>query len=86
MVAGLLDVVGHHVFKRQHALDIHVARAGDQVSLVGVLAGQLKADQVAAVVQIAAVYEVVFGILPAGRVLLFMRRQNWQNAWKMKGR
>ena len=55
MVVGLLHIVGHQVLKGQHPVHVHVPGAGDEVLLVGVLAGELEADQVAAVVQILPV-------------------------------
>ena len=58
MVFRFLHVVGHHVLKGQHALDIHVPGAGDQIFLVGVLAGELEANEVAAVIKIAAVHKL----------------------------
>ena len=63
VVVRLLHVVGHQVLKRQHAVHVHVPGAGDQVALVGVLAGELEADQVAAVIEVLA---VVLHIDPAG--------------------
>ena len=66
VVAGLLDVVGDHVFKGQHTLHVQVARAGDEVALVGIFARELVADEVAAVVEIFTVHTVVFRRLPAG--------------------
>ena len=65
MVLGLLDVVGDHVFKGQHALHIQIACAGDKVFLVCVFARELIADQMTAVVEIVPVHVVVFGRLPA---------------------
>ena len=65
--ARALHVVGDHVLVWQHALDVEVARAGDQIPLVGVLAGELVADQVTAVVQVVPVNPpVVAGRLPTG--------------------
>ena len=66
VVAGFLNIVSHHVFKGQHALHIHIAGASDQIPLVGILTGELKANQMAAVIQIFAVHEIVFRGDPAG--------------------
>ena len=55
VVVRLLYVVGHQVLKGQHAVHVHVPGAGDQVALVGVLAGELEADQVAAVIEVLPV-------------------------------
>ena len=57
MVVGFFHVVGHHVFKGQHAGHIEIPGAGDQVLGVGVFRGQLIADQVAPVVQVFPVDE-----------------------------
>lgn len=65
VVVGLLDVVGHLVLEGEHPLDVEVAGARDEVALVGVLAGELVSDEVAAVVEVRAVDEVVLGDLPA---------------------
>lgn len=65
VVARFLDVVGGEIFERQHSSDVQVAGAGDQVLLVGIFARKLKADQVAAVIQILSVYKVVLRDFPA---------------------
>ena len=63
VVGGLLHIVGHQVLKGQHALHIHVAGPGDQVALVGVLAGELEPDEVAAVIKVLT---AVLHVDPAG--------------------
>ena len=70
MVAGLLHVVGHHVFKGEHPRNVQVPGASNQVLLVGVFRRQLIADEVAAVVQVLAVYAVILHRLPAGGLYL----------------
>ena len=65
MILRLLHIVGHQVFKGEHPLHIEVAGAGDQVLLVGVLPSELKAQQVAAVIQVLPVHIVVLGGFPA---------------------
>ena len=68
MVAGFLHKIRHHVFKGQHPLDVEVARAGDEILLVGILPGELVADEMTAVVQVFSVPEVVLDRYPAGRL------------------
>lgn len=70
MVSGLFDVVGNHVFKRQHALDIQITCSSDQILLVCILTGQLVSDQMAAVVQIFTFHLIVFYRMPARRLYL----------------
>ena len=65
MVVGFFHVVGHHVFKGQHAGHIEIPGAGDQVLGVGVFRGQLIADQVAPVVQVFPVDAFILHGLPA---------------------
>ena len=66
MVAGLLHIVRHLIFKGQHPLHIHVAGAGDEIFLVGVFSGKLVADEMAAVIEVLAVHDVILHRLPAG--------------------
>ena len=66
MVARLLDIVGHHVFKGQHTLHIQIAGTGDEVHPVGILAGQLVTDEVATIVERFAVHKVILILDPAG--------------------
>ena len=65
MVSGLLDVIRHHVFKGEHPLHVEIAGAGDEVLLIGILTAELIADEMAAVVQVLAVHDVIFHRLPA---------------------
>ena len=65
MVAGLLDVIRHHVFKGEHPLHVEIAGAGDEVLLIGILTAELIADEMAAVVQVLAIHDVIFHRLPA---------------------
>ena len=65
MVFRFFYIVRHQILKGQHTIDIQIAGACDQVFLIGILGGQLIADQVAAVVQIFSIYEIIFGHLPA---------------------
>ena len=50
MIISFFDVIGHHIFKWQHAGDIQITCARDKVFLVRVLTGQLPTDKVAAVI------------------------------------
>ena len=70
MVSGLFNVVGNHVFKRQHALDIQITCSSNQILLICILTGQLISDQVAAVVQILSFHLIVFYRMPARRLYL----------------
>ncbi len=54
-----MHVVRHLLFVRKHAFHVHVTRAGNQVLRIGVLAGELEAYQVAAVVQIVVFDQAV---------------------------
>lgn len=55
------------VLEGQHALGVHVARAGDEVELVGALAGELVANEMAAIVEVSAIDQVVIAYgVPAG--------------------
>ena len=65
VVAGLLDVIRHHVFKGEHPLHVEIAGAGDEVLLIGILTAELIADEMAAVVQVLAIHDVIFHRLPA---------------------
>ena len=68
-VAGRLDVAGHLVLEGQHALDVQVTGPRDEVPLVGVLGGELVADQVAAIIEVAVGNEVVVADgVPSGRL------------------
>ena len=66
MVAGGGHIIRHLVFKGQHPLHIHVPRTCDEVFLVSVLAGELEADKVAAVIKALSVYKVILVLHPAG--------------------
>ena len=66
VICRFLYIVGHHVFKGEHPLHVQVARAGDEVAFVGVFAGELVTDEMAAVIEIFSVHIVVFCRLPAG--------------------
>ena len=70
VVARAADVLRHLAFERLHDIGVQVARAGDEVRFVGVLAGQLKADEVAAVVERLVLHEVVEFLVPPGGVHL----------------
>ena len=66
VVAGFLYIVSHLILKGEHSLGVQKAGAGDEVALVGVLPGQLVADEVAAVVEILPVHPVILHRVPAG--------------------
>lgn len=59
MVAGFLHIISYHILKGQHTLHIKKAGAGDQIAIIGVLAGELITDQMAAVIQIHPVNQIV---------------------------
>ena len=65
MVAGVLYVIGHLIFKGEHSLGVHKPGACDEVFLVGVLPGQLVANQVAAVIEVLAVHPAILCRVPA---------------------
>ena len=64
MVVRLLYIVSHHVFKGQHSLDIQISGTGDEILLVGVLSCQLIPQQMAAVIEIFTVHNIIFHRLP----------------------
>ena len=66
MMPSVADVIGNLIFKGKHAVYVEVAGAGDKIMLIGILAGKLKADQVAAVVEVLAVHAVIFRLNPSG--------------------
>ena len=71
MVSCLLHIIRHQIFEGEHPLHIHIAGAGDQILLVGVLSSQLVADEVTAVIEVVAVHHaVVADSLPAGGLYL----------------
>ena len=70
MVACFLDIICHHIFKRQHAFHVHKTGTCNQVALVGIFSGKLKTDQMAAVIKIFTVNKIVLYRLPSGRFYL----------------
>ena len=68
MAAGFLDVVRDHVLEGKHAVNIHVARAGDEIAAVRIFGGQLPADEMAAVIQVLSVDEIILCRDPSGRL------------------
>ena len=86
MIAGFLNIVCHHILKGQHTIHIHITGAGDQISLVGIFARQLEADQMAPVVEIFTIHKIILGSDPAGGFYLadiapvFRRHQISANA------
>ena len=71
MVSSLVHIVCYHVLEGQHPLNIHVPGPSNQVPLVGILTGQLEANQVAAVIQVAAVHQVSVVLVDPPRGLHF---------------
>lgn len=67
MVACFLNKVRHHILKGQHALGIQIPGAGDQILLIGILAGKLKTDQMTAVIQRLSVHKIVSILHPTRR-------------------
>ena len=67
MVIRFMYIIRDHIFKGQHPFCIHIPRARDQVLLIGILPGELEPDQMAPVIEPAAVHIVIILILPAGR-------------------
>ena len=68
MVVRAADVVAHQLLVIGHPHGVHRARAGDEVTLVGVLAAQLVRNEVAAIVEHLVVDEAVAMLDPARRV------------------
>ena len=68
MVARVVDVVEDLLFKRQHARFVEIARAGEEILAIGVLAAERPGDEVAAVVEALAWNKVVALLVPTGGV------------------
>ena len=68
MVPGFFYIVGCQVFERQHSLNIQISCSGDQVLLICILRRQLVSDQMAAVIHIFSIHEVILLIVPARRL------------------
>jgi len=66
VVSGGLHVFGDALLEGEHARGVEVARSGYQIALVVVFRRELKPDEVAAVVELLAFDEIVFGGVPAG--------------------
>ena len=65
MVIRFLHVVRDHILEGKHAVYVKVTGSGDQILLVGVFSCQLKGDEMAPVVQILSVDEIVFDAVPS---------------------
>ena len=63
-----MDVVEDLLFKRQHARFVEIARAGEEILAIGVLAAERPGDEVAAVVEALAWNKVVALLVPTGRM------------------
>ena len=70
MISRFLNIVCHHIFKRQHTLNIHIACTGNQIPLIGIFTGELKTDQMAPVIQESSIHKVILRRLPTGRFYL----------------
>ena len=68
MVARVADVVEDLLFKRQHARLVEIARAGEEILAIGVLAAERPGDEVAAVVEALTRNKVVALLVPTGRM------------------
>ena len=66
MIPGGGHIVCHLILKGQHPLHVHVPGASDEIFFVGVFAGKLKADEVAAVIEAPAVHKIILVLHPAG--------------------
>ena len=60
VVACIVYVIGDHVFKGEHPLDVHVTSTCDEIFGVGIFARKLKPYEMTAVVEIFSVNAVVF--------------------------
>ena len=77
MVIRLMYIIRDHIFKGQHPFCIHIPRARDQVLLIGILPGELEPDQMAPVIEPAAVHIVIILILqPVGFMELIFPRSS----------
>ena len=66
MIAGFPDIIGYHIFKGKHPFYIHITSPRDQVLLICIFTGKLVADQMASVIQIFSIHDVIFHSLPSG--------------------
>ena len=66
MVLRFIYIVRNLILKGQHTLCVQIARPGDKVLLVGVLPGQLVANQVTAIIEVFSLNQIVIAdSLPA---------------------
>ena len=65
MVVRFLDIVSYHIFKGEHTINIEVSCAGDQVLLICILAGQLIADEMAAIIEVLSIHTIVLDCVPS---------------------
>lgn len=66
MVPALRHIVRYHILIGQHPLDVQIPGSGNQVPLIGVLAGQKIPNQMTSVIQIISIYDIViFYRMPA---------------------
>ena len=68
MISGFFYIVGYHVLKRQHSLNIKISRSGNEIALVRIFTGQLKSDKMTTIIQIFPVHKIVFDRMPTGRL------------------
>ena len=65
MVLGFLYVVGDHILKGEHPVHVHIAGSRDQILVIGVFSRELKADEMAAIVEVFSIHDVILYRLPA---------------------
>lgn len=69
VVIRFLDMISNHIFKWQHTFHVHIPSTGYQILLVGIFTGQLESDQMAPVIEIFPIYQVIIPDgMPAGRL------------------
>ena len=67
MVTRVLNIPVHTVLDSEHSLNVEITSSGNQISLVSVDSAEGIRDQMAPVVEIQAVNEIIFYSVPPGR-------------------
>lgn len=68
MMICFLNIIGYHIFKGKHALDVEIPRTGNQIFRIGIFSRQLISDEVTPVVQIFSINIVILGQMPSTRL------------------
>ena len=66
MIPCIMYIIRYLIFVGQHSFCIHIPGSCDQILCVGILAAEHISNQMAAIIQIFAIYKIVFYRMPAG--------------------